>query len=197
MLVSVLLGAGSAVAWWLPAVWLDWQPELVATAPWRAWTAAWVHWSPLHLGANLAGLAVVAALGWVARLPRPAALAWACAWPMTQAALLWRPELAHYGGLSGVLHAGVAVAALWLVAGPARDLPAVSTRRRTGMAIAACLVAKVLLERPWGPALQHPAEWDIAIAPLAHATGTLAGALCGLWALAVARVSAPRAERPQ
>jgi len=91
-----------------------------------------------------------------------------------------------------VLHAGVAVAALWLVAGPAPADRALRTRRRLGAAMAAGLVAKLLLEQPWGPALQHPAEWDIAIAPLAHATGALAGGLCGLWALAVARVSAGR-----
>ena len=184
------------------AAWLDWQPELAARAPWRAWSAAWVHWSGMHLGANLAGLAVVAALGGVAELPRPAALAWACAWPMTQAGLLWRPELAHYGGLSGVLHAGVAVAALWLLLAPQRggglqSSPAVRSglllQRRMGAAIGVGLVLKIALERPWGPALQHPADWDIAIAPLAHATGALAGLLCGLCAVAVARVSAARA----
>lgn len=194
LLMSGVLGVGSFVAWWAPSAWLDWQPELAAAEPWRAWTSAWVHWSPLHLGANLAGLAVVAALGRVAALPRPAALAWACAWPMTQVALLWRPELAHFGGLSGVLHAGVAVAALWLVAAPGALVAGAAqrTRRRIGAGIAAGLLLKLLLEQPWGPALQHPAEWDIAIAPLAHATGALAGGLCGLWALAVARVSAGR-----
>ena len=195
LLVSAVLGLGSVLTWWLPAAWLDWQPDRFAVEPWRAWSAAWVHWSPLHLGANIAGLGVVAALGSVAVLPRPAALAWACAWPMTQAALLWRPELAHYGGLSGVLHAGVAVAALWLLAAPVPDATMRRTRRRIGGAIAVGLLAKLLLERPWGPALHHPADWDIAIAPLAHATGALAGGVCALWALAVARVSAVRQGR--
>ena len=36
------------------------------------------------------------------------------AWPLTHLSLLARPEVMHYGGLSGVLHAGVAVAALGL-----------------------------------------------------------------------------------
>lgn len=167
--------AGSLLAWWLPAAWLDWQPELAAREPWRAVTAAWVHWSPRHLAANLAGMGVVAALGWVARLPPRAALAWALAWPLTQLGLLLRPELAHYGGLSGVLHAGVAVAALWLMlamAGAGRQ------RRAIGMALAAGLLVKLLLETPWGPALRSSAEWDIAIAPVAHATGALAGVAC-------------------
>lgn len=191
LLLAVLLAGPSLLAWWLPAAWLDWQPALAAREPWRAWTAAWVHWSVLHLCANLAGLAVLAALGRVARLPRPAALAWACAWPLTQALLLLRPELAHYGGLSGVLHAGVAVAALWLLLAPppAALVAALPLRRRLGAAIAIGLTAKLVLEHPWGATLQHPAGWDIAIAPLAHATGALAGACCALCAMAVARAA--------
>jgi hypothetical protein len=37
-----------------------------------------------------------------------------------------------------------------------------------------------VLERPWAGPLAQPAGWDIALAPLAHATGAAAGALCGL-----------------
>jgi rhomboid family GlyGly-CTERM serine protease len=184
LLLSLLLGLGSVLAWWLPAAWLDWQPALAGSEPWRAWSAAWVHWSELHLLANLAGLAVVAALGWVAALPPPAAWAWAAAWPLTQAGLLWRAELAHYGGLSGVLHAAVAVAAVWLLLAPQNLLQNNKRRqRRIGAGIAAGLLLKILLERPWGSTLRQPADWDIAIAPLAHATGALAGVLCALLAL--------------
>ena len=46
------------------------------------------------------------------------------------------------------------------------------------------LVIKLWTEQPWGPPLRHTAEWDIAVAPLAHATGALAGLLCGAVALA-------------
>ncbi len=186
--------AGSLLAGWLPANALDWQPDLAAREPWRAVTAAWVHWSPRHLAANAAGVVVVAALGWVARLPWPAALAWALAWPLTQLGLLLRPELAHYGGLSGVLHAGVTIAAIWLMLAPGDRL-----KRRIGLAIALGVVTKLWLETPWGPALQTSAEWDIAIAPLAHATGALAGAACaalvalvGLVRLAARRRTMPR-----
>jgi hypothetical protein len=42
---------------------------------------------------------------------------------------------------------------------------------------------KLLVEEPWGAALQPPTELDVAVAPLGHATGTLAGALCTLLAL--------------
>jgi hypothetical protein len=51
--------------------------------------------------------------------------------------------------------------------------------------VGAGLLAKLWLEQPWGPVLRDAADWDIAVAPLAHATGALAGALCGALALAV------------
>ena len=141
--LAALLAAASLLAWWLPAEGLDWQPTRAATEPWRAWTAAFVHWSPTHLTINLIGTVVVAALGLAARLPARVAVAWAVAWPLTQAGLWLRPELAHYGGLSGVLHAGVACAAAWLV------LAARERQQAIGLAIALGLTLKVLTEAPW------------------------------------------------
>jgi rhomboid family GlyGly-CTERM serine protease len=176
--LAAALGGASLIAWWLPAALLDWQPTLALRQPWRAWTGAFVHWSDMHLAANLAGTAAVAALGWVARLPMRAALAWALAWPLTQAALLVQPALAHFGGLSGVLHAGVAVATAWLI------VERRSSQRAIGGAVLIGLLAKVLLEEPGGPPLRHGGGWDIATAPLAHATGVLAGLSCALFALA-------------
>lgn len=180
--LAVALASTSLIAWWLPAALLDWQPARAAAEPWRAFSGAFVHWSAAHLAANLLGAAVVAALGIAARLPWPAALAWALAWPLTQAGLLLQPALAHYGGLSGVLHAGVAVAAVWLLVREA------GTRRALGAAIAAGLLIKIVLEEPWGPALRAPTGllnggWDIATAPLAHATGAVAGVICATLAL--------------
>lgn len=172
--LGALLAAGSLGAWFAPSAWLDWQPELVAQAPWRCWTAAFVHWSPLHLGANLLGTALVAALGRAGALDRRAALAWFIAWPLTQLGLLLQPELLHYGGLSGVLHAGVAVAAVTLV------LNGRGRRRAIATALLAGLMVKLLFEAPWGPPLRHPADWDIAVAPLAHSTGAVFGALLAL-----------------
>ncbi|HEX7382930.1 MAG TPA: rhombosortase, partial [Burkholderiaceae bacterium] len=134
----------------------------------------WVHYSALHLGANLAGCALVAALGVAARVPPRAALAWLLAWPATQLGLLLVPALGHYGGLSGVLHAGVAVVAVGLLLeGPRR-------RRMLGLAILAGLALKVLLEAPWAGPLAHPPGWDIATAPPAHASGLVAGTLAAL-----------------
>lgn len=176
--LATLLLAGALLAWPLPAAWLDWQPDRALAEPWRWFSAAFVHWSGQHLAANAAGAALLLALGWAARLPPAAALAWCVAWPLTHLGLLLKPELAHYGGLSGVLHAGVAVAALWLL------VRARGARRTIGAVLALGLVVKVATERPFGPALQTAAGWDIALAPVAHASGAIAGFACAAAVLA-------------
>jgi rhomboid family GlyGly-CTERM serine protease len=154
---------------------LDWQPALALLQPWRSVTAAWVHLSGQHLVGNLAGAVLVAAYGRAAGCGRRAALAWALAWPLTHAALALQPTLLYYGGLSGLMHAGVAVASWQLLRG------ARGQRRAVGAAVLAMMVLKLLLEAPWqgGPLRQEPG-WDIAIAPLAHSTGALAGLLCAV-----------------
>jgi rhomboid family GlyGly-CTERM serine protease len=174
--VAALLALGAALAWPVEGTLIDWQPGLAFAQPWRALSAAFVHFSALHLGANLAGAALVGVLGRVAPVPLRSALAWCAAWPLTQFGLLLRPQLLHYGGLSGVLHAGVAVVAVHLVCAGNRS------QRRIGVAIAAVLLLKVIGEAPWSGALRHPAGWDIAVAPLAHASGVAMGALCSLFA---------------
>ena len=126
--LSACLGMGALIGWWVPSALWDWQPALAAAQPWRWWTAAFVHWSPMHLLANLIGLVVVGALGHVAAVPAVVAMAWLASWPLLHLALLLRPELAHYGGLSGLLHGGVAAAALYLAC--------VETRRRRQIAVA-------------------------------------------------------------
>lgn len=159
---------------------LDWQPALAAAQPWRWFTAAAVHYSALHLAANLAGLALVGALGAAARVPLQAVAAWALAWPLTHLALWIEPALLHYGGLSGVLHAGVAVTAADLLFNGGRRTadPAAAPRDRwIGGAILAVLFVKLALETPWGEPLRRVDGWDIAVAPLAHACGTAAGLL--------------------
>lgn len=160
---------------------IDWQPALAGQEPWRAWSAVAVHYSALHLAANLAGLLLVALLGSAARLPARSALAWCLAWPLTQFALLLRSDLRAAGGVSGVLHAGVAVACVQLLLG------ARGRRRWIGVAVLGGLMLKVAGEAPWGEPLRHPAGWDIAVAPAMHAAGLAAGAGCALLVEAGAR----------
>jgi rhomboid family GlyGly-CTERM serine protease len=171
---------GLALAGRQLAPWLDWQPAAWATQPWRLWTAAFVHWSPLHLAMNLAAAALLAWLGWRARATPADALAWALAWPCTHLGLLLQPALRHYGGLSGLLHAGVAILALRLLVQAGAGRP-----RWVGALLLAGLATKLLLEAPWQLALRPLPEAGFAVAPLAHATGALAGLasalLCRAW----------------
>ena len=170
MLAGLLL-VGSVVAFFVPVApqMLDWQPMLAPREPWRAWTAAFVHLSGQHLAANVFGTLLVGAFGVVARVPWRIVAAWLVAWPLTHAGLLVEPGLLHYGGLSGMLHAGVACAAIHLVAA------GTERRQAIGVATLALLIVKVISESPWGPALRYLSNWDIAIAPLVHACGLIAG----------------------
>jgi rhomboid family GlyGly-CTERM serine protease len=178
--LAIALAIPALATWFLPREALDWQPGRAVVQPWRWWTAAWVHLSPFHLLANLLGCAVVAAFGIVAGLPRHAAWAWLAAWPLTHVALAIQPQLQNYGGLSGVLHAGVAIAALHLALDPpGRD-------RLVGCAVLVGLAVKLALEHAWLATPQAVPGWDIRIAPLAHLTGTVAGLLCGVTARWVA-----------
>lgn len=182
-LLSLALAAlASLLARLLPLEALIWQPALAAQQPWRFVTAAFAHWTPLHLAANLAGCAVLALLGWRAGLGRREALAGLLALPLTQAGLLLRPELQRYAGLSGVLHALAVIAALALLARGGRE-------RFVGAAIAAGLALKLALEQPWGPVLRATAGFDFAVAPWAHLSGAVAGLLA--WGLTMRRFSRP------
>jgi len=171
---------------------LDWQPRVALAEPWRAFTAIAVHYGRLHLGANLAGVALVAALGVAAEVPRRTTWAWIVAWPLVHLGLLARPDLVHYGGLSGVLHAGVAAIGVHLVATQGR------ARRTIGLLLLAGLSAKVVSEAPWGPPLHHPAGWDIATAPFAHLCGLACGIACSAFAeWRARRLARTRASRPR
>jgi rhomboid family GlyGly-CTERM serine protease len=169
--LTALFMLTSLIAWPVNHQTLDWQPTLAFTQPWRAFTAACVHYSPMHLAANLIGAVLLGAFGWAAQAPRRMAIAWLIAWPLTQFGLLVQPSLLHYGGLSGVLHAGVVIVCVHLM------WQGTSTQRRVGGATLMVVLVKVLLEAPWQGPLSRPAEWDIAVAPMAHASGVAAGLL--------------------
>ena len=182
---ALLCGVASVGTAW-PADALDWQPALAVAEPWRAVTAVAVHYSREHLVANLLAVALTALFGLVAQLPARMAVAWLAAWPLTQLGLLVKPELTHYGGLSGVVHAGVAVVITWLL------LAGTRAQRLVTLAVLTGFCGKLVSEAPWGPALRHPEGWSMATAPIAHTTGALAGAVCAfvVWAAWIA--GAPR-----
>lgn len=191
--LALLLAAGSAGAalasWWGGPDFhdlLDWQRAQLAAQPWRWWSAALAHLDAGHLAANLAGCAVVAAFGIAAGLGRAAALAWCLAWPLTHLALALAPGVERHAGLSGVLHAGVAVAAVFTLARPVH-----SAQRWVGAAVAAGLLAKLAWERPWAMPVQRVAGWDFPVVVAAHASGAAAGAACALLVLGWRRAARP------
>jgi rhomboid family GlyGly-CTERM serine protease len=171
---SALLGLASIGAQTLPVQMLEWQPVQAWAEPWRWWTAAFVHYSVHHLAANLGACAVVAAFGWAAQLPARWTWAWVGAWPLVHIALLDVPGLDRYGGLSGLLHAGVAIACIGLVW---RERGA---RRAIGAAVFVGMLVKLLLERPWDGAVQRWPDWDIGVAPIAHVAGAAVGSACAI-----------------
>ena len=197
-IVVTLVSGGGADA-------LDWHPVLGLREPWRLWTCAWVHGSLAHLLVNVAGGAVVAFVGWRARLPTAAAVAWFAAWPGTQLvmAAVGSNRLAavmpSYFGLSGVLHAGVVVLGLslaWPDAPASRlararpgaaaredagvDDPRPARDRWIGVAIVVGTLAKVTSEAPWDLAPRASKALGIAVAPIGHACGLAAGLLAWL-----------------
>lgn len=177
-----VLSLAHALAGVGPDAWA-WRRDLPGQA-WRWWTAALVHWNTLHLLANLAGAAAVAWLGWAARLPARAALAWLLAWPLTQV-LLWLADApARYAGLSGVLHAGVAVAAVHLLL-QARAM------RWIGGALAIGLLVKIITEAPWQAAVMGSADWGFPVAVAAHAGGAVAGAVAAAAGALLTRCRSP------
>ena len=188
--VAAAFAGFALLGWPLSPASIDWQPALALRQPWRAFTAIGVHYSAAHLIGNLAGVALAGVFGVAARVPARLAWAWLAAWPLTHFGLLIRPDLAHYGGLSGVVHAGVAIVIVFVL---------VSGRRRQRLVGSAVLVgfcAKLLSEAPWGEALRHPAGWDIAVAPLVHTSGALVGAVCAVLALGPWRSTALRPSAP-
>jgi len=173
---------------------LDWQPDRWPTQPWRAWTAGLVHWSVAHLGLNILACAVLIAWGHAAALGRPQTLSWFLAWPLTHALLSLVPSLAHYGGLSGVLHAGVSIGAWTLIR------QGVGPRRWVGAIVFIGLLLKLALELPdWNPWLTFesglpmsapqlnqplqgaPGYW---VASVAHLSGAVSGLVCS-WLIEV------------
>ena len=164
------------VHWGVSRTHLDWQPSLWLSQPWRLYTAAWVHYSPMHLGGTLLALGLVAWLGIAARMQWQATVAWCLSMPFCHLALLALPEVLHYGGLSGISHGGVAVVVTWLL------MLGQPMQRRIAALLGLGLVAKIWSESPWGEGLRLVEGWDIAVVPWAHASGAVAGLVCALGA---------------
>lgn len=174
--LCTLHGVASLLLWVSPAALaqaLVWRSADWAQRPWTPWTSAWVHLNTPHLLGNLLALGVLAAIGWRLRPPRAATLAWALSWPLLQLSLLLWPLIGYAVGLSGVLHAGVAVLAVGLLLNGPKAL------RPWGLLLASGLLLKLWLERGWsGPVVWDPGG-QMPVVRAAHLGGAAWGALLG------------------
>lgn len=157
---------------------------------WRLWTAHWVHFSPSHLGWNLAVL--LAAGAWLERR-HPGWLLWhtLVAAPLISLALLViEPAMHAYGGLSALATSVVTLLALAQLADRRADRP-------LWTALLLLVAGKILLDAGHASALF--ARFDApAVRPsvFAHAAGAVAA--LGLWPLwrALAAPETPPQKNP-
>lgn len=191
LLLCAVHGVASMLLWWArePAVAvLVWRAEGWTAQPWTLWTSAWVHMGTPHLIGNQLALGALTAFGWMTRPGRGAAAAWALSWPLLQLSLLLWPHIGYAVGLSGLLHAGVAIMAVQLVLG---QLP-MPAARRWGMVLMVGLLVKLLLEQAW----LHPVVWDggneMSVVLAAHLTGAAWGLALGGLGAAWGRWRAPQ-----
>ena len=169
----------SMLAWWARTNVVDaitWQSDHWLHQPWTLWTSSWVHMNPPHLIGNQVALGALAALAWVVRPTRASALAWLLAWPLLQLSLLLWPQIGYAVGLSGLLHAGVAVMAIHLLL----KRIVVPKARRWGALLALGLLTKLVVESAWS----NPVAWDpannMSVVQAAHLAGAFWGAVLGL-----------------
>lgn len=190
LLLCGLHGVTSMLLWWDRsglAQALTWRADQWQDQLWTLWSSAWVHMNTPHLIGNQLALGALTAFAWMVRPPLGATLAWLLAWPLMQLSLAYWPQVGYAVGLSGVLHAGVAVLAAQLVAG---RIP-MPQPRRWGTLLALGLLSKLVLEQAWS----HPVVWDtgydMSVVQAAHLTGAAWGALLGTLAALLARRGLP------
>lgn len=194
--VCTLLAGGAALAAWLtgvappvpevPAHPLAWDAAGWLRHPWTLWTAAWVHTSLGNLGGNLLAITGLAVAGAALGARRPAAIGLLVAWPLSTLALLIWPQVTHYSGLGGPIHAAAAVLGMHLAARPAL--------KPFSPLLFAALALKLLAERAWTQPVAFDPSWGFNVVYAAHLTGTLAGAICGGLAVLLSRGHALRPD---
>ncbi|MGB4060116.1 MAG: hypothetical protein WBK26_07855 [Burkholderiaceae bacterium] len=175
--LCLLHAVASMLVWWAGAPVaqvLTWRADTWAQHPWTLWTTPWVHIHTPHLIGNQLAVGALAAMAWLVRPNAVASVAWLLAWPTVALVLPWWPHIGYAVGLSGLIHAAVAVVSVHLLL--CQD-PFVPRSRRWGGLLAAGLCAKLALEQGW----HWPVVWsnsaDMSVVQAAHLTGAVAGAV--------------------
>jgi len=158
--------------WQTPTGTLAWSAPNWPRQPWTLWTAAWLHLSAQHLGANLLALAALAWLGHLLAAGPRCVAAVLLAWPLGTWALSWWSEVQEYRGLSGLMHSMLAV--LSVEALRRRD------HRRWGYLLATGLLLKLAWEQAWNLPVVWDADWGFNVVRAAHLSGAATGCLVAL-----------------
>jgi membrane associated rhomboid family serine protease len=159
---------------------LRWQAQPgVQAHPWTLWTSSLVHLSLAHGAANLLALGAVALLGHGLRAGRAQCLALLLAWPLHCLALARWPGGVNYSGLSGLLHAAVAVLASFIAINFIVNKVSAADKAM-GLLLSSGLLLKLAHERGWSQAVVFSPEWGFNVVQAAHLSGALVGATCGL-----------------
>lgn len=180
--LCMLHAVASMLVWWAgePLAWqATWRADHWFQSPWTLWTSAWVHMNTPHLIGNQMAVGALAAMAWLLKPHAGAGVAWLLSWPLMVLCLLNWPQVGHYAGLSGLVHAAVAIVGLHLVLGEMR----IPKAQRWGAMLLLGLLVKLGLERAW----HWPVVWsdadDMSVVQAAH----LAGAGVGLLAAGLTR----------
>ncbi|MDP3422988.1 MAG: hypothetical protein Q8S32_04430 [Burkholderiaceae bacterium] len=173
--LCMLHAVASMLVWWAgdPLAWqATWRADHWVQRPWTLWTSAWVHMNTPHLIGNQLAVGALAAMAWLLKPHAGAGAAWLLSWPLMVLCLPLWPQIGHYAGLSGLVHAAVAIVGLHLVLGEMR----IRKAQRWGGMLLLGLATKLGLEGAW----HWPVVWsdasDMSIVQAAH----LAGAAVGL-----------------
>jgi hypothetical protein len=174
LLLCALHAVGSMLLWWAgesaykPLVW---RADHAWQAPWTWWTSAWVHLNTAHLISTQIAMGMLAALAWVVRPSRRSTVVWLLSWPLLQLSLLVWPQIGYAVGLTGLLHAGVAIVGVDLLLRRIR----IPKARRWGSLLLLALLVKLLIEQAWRQPVVWNAADDMAVVQALHLSGVTWG----------------------
>jgi rhomboid family GlyGly-CTERM serine protease len=164
--VYVLPGVGTALVYDRSAI--------LSGELWRLVTCHWVHFSVSHLFYDVTVLGIT---GWIieSRGYRYfAALCLLSALSISFAMLALLPDMAFYGGVSGIAMASTVYLALQCLCKPA-------PWRWVGLSILFLCVGKLIFEAFIGHFILVPSKDDWVVVPLSHLVGTFSGLIMYLW----------------
>jgi rhomboid family GlyGly-CTERM serine protease len=156
----------------MPATLFIYSPDLWLPHPWTLWTAPLVHLSAAHALANylaLVALVGMAALGGGRQLLGRYLVGLFVAWPISTLSLALCPQVTSYVGLSGLIHAGIALLGILLLQGS----------RYLGSALLLGLALKLWQEQSWVQPVVWSADWGFNVVVIAHLYGAGVGLVVG------------------